>query len=399
MAASRDGPRECLHMSHVNAMEPSTSAASAGLVYVSDAMPGIRRLRRGRRFVYVTTTGRRLTERAELERIARLAIPPAYEDVWICPDPRGHLQATGRDARGRKQYRYHPQWRLLRDAQKFDRMPAFAVALPRLRRRLRRDLALPGMPREKVIAIVVSLLDSTRVRIGNMEYARDNDSYGLTTLKNRHVEFVSDGKLLLRFAGKGGAEHEIAVGDKRLARLVRHSHQLPGQRVFQYLDEKGETHPIDSGLVNAYLRESMGDDFTAKDFRTWNATLRAMQIMRSMPLPDAASERALTRCIVGAVKRVAAELRNTPAVCRKSYINPVVFDTWRCGALHERISEEIVRAPRKAEALVAEFLRRHANGASRRRGRESRQRPPAIRFAVSPSLRRESRAESIRAVS
>src|SRR5689334_9284478 len=239
-------------MSQTNSstMQSWTSAAAAGLVYVSDAVSGVRRVRRGGRFIYLDSDGRRLTDRTELDRIARLAIPPAYEDVWICPHPRGHLQATGRDARGRKQYRYHPSWRLVRDAQKFERMPAFADALPRLRRRLRRDLGLPGMPREKVLAIVVSLLDSTRVRIGNAEYARDNASYGLTTLRNHHARFVPDGRLVLRFAGKGGTDHEIAVGNKRLARLVRHCHELPGQRLFQYVDESGEARPIDSDQVN-----------------------------------------------------------------------------------------------------------------------------------------------------
>jgi DNA topoisomerase-1 len=346
-------------------MESWNSASAAGLVYVSDAMPGIRRIRRGDGFAYLTPEGRRLTDRGELERIAKLAIPPAYEEVWICPDPRGHLQATGRDARGRKQYRYHPKWRLVRDGEKFQRMPAFAEALPGLRRRLRRDLALQGMPRDKVLAIVVCLLDATRVRIGNTQYARDNDSYGLTTLRNRHVEFVGDGNLVLRFAGKGGADHEIAVGDKRLARLVRRCHELPGQRLFQYVDDTGETRPIDSDQVNAYLKEAMGEDFTAKDFRTWSATLRAMQIMHSTPLPVHGSERAFAACIVETVKRVATDLRNTPAVCRKSYINPVVFDAWRSGALHEAIGRGILGTPRKAERLVAAFLRQHAT--SRRR--------------------------------
>jgi DNA topoisomerase IB len=340
-------------------MQPASSAAAAGLVYVSAATRGIRRIRRGRSFEYLTRPGRVVTDEAALERIARLAIPPAYEDVWICEDPRGHLQATGRDARGRKQYRYHPSWRLYRDGQKFDRMPAFADALPGLRRRLRRDLALPGMPREKVLAIVVSLLDATRLRIGNVEYARDNASYGLTTLKNRHVRFGGDGKLLLRFVGKGGAEHAIAVGDKRLARLVRRCHELPGQRLFQYVDDAGEARPIDSGQVNAYLKDCMGEDFTAKDFRTWNATLQAIRIMHATPLPEPASERAVATCVVEAVKEVAAGLRNTPAVCRKSYINPVVFDAWRSGALHSAIRESITGAPRRAERAVAAFLRRH----------------------------------------
>jgi len=340
-------------------MEPQTSAAAAGLVYVSDSASGIRRVRRGKRFAYVSPDGRRVTDPPALDRIARLAIPPAYENVWICADPRGHLQATGRDARGRKQYRYHPGWRQVRDAQKFERMPAFAEALPRLRRRVRQDLAREGMPREKVLAVVVSLLDATRLRIGNDEYARENASYGLTTLKNRHVQFAG-GKLLLRFVGKGGAVQEIAVGDKRIARLVRRCQELPGQRLFQYVDDAGETRPIDSDQVNGYPKECMGEDFTAKDFRTWSATLRAMQLMHSTPLPERRSERALAARIVEAVREVAAGLRNTPAVCRKSYINPVVFDAWRSGALHEAIRESLAGAPRRAERAVAAFLRHHA---------------------------------------
>jgi DNA topoisomerase IB len=345
------------------AAESSGIVATAGLVYVSDAMPGIRRVRTADGFVYMLTENRRLTDKAELKRIASLATPPAYEDVWICPDPRGHLQATGRDARGRKQYRYHPKWRLFRDGAKFERMPAFGEALPRLRRRLRRDLAQKGLPREKVLAVIVSLLDATRVRIGNAEYARDNDSYGLTTLRNRHVQFVRDGRLLFRFRGKGGAEQEIAIDDRRLARLVRHCHELPGQRLFQYVDEDGERHPIDSDQVNLYLKEAMGDDFTAKDFRTWGATLRAIAIMHSTPLPDPESERALNACIGAAIRQVAVDLRNTPAVCRKSYIHPLVFAAWRSGALHKGIGEEIAGAPRRAERLALAFLRRQAHGA------------------------------------
>jgi DNA topoisomerase IB len=353
-------------MSEQNERSATSAAtlAAAGLVYVSDATAGIRRVRKADQFVYVLGD-EPVADEAELKRIASLAIPPAYEDVWICRNPKGHLQATGRDARGRKQYRYHPKWRLLRDGAKFERMPAFGEALPRLRRRLRRDLALPGLPREKVLAVIVSLLDATRVRIGNAEYARDNDSYGLTTLRNRHVQFVRDGRLLFRFRGKGGAEHEIAVDDKRLARLVRHCHQLPGQRLFQYVDEAGERHPIDSDQVNMYLKDAMGDDFTAKDFRTWGATLRAIAIMHATPLPEPASERALNACVVDAVRQVAKDLRNTPAVCRKSYINPLVFDAWRSGALHRGIGEKIAGAPRRAERLVPAFLRRQARSAKR----------------------------------
>jgi DNA topoisomerase IB len=337
---------------------PLTATDVPGLVYVSEAMPGIRRIRRGDRFTYAGVDGRPVRDGRTLLRIARLAIPPAYENVWICPDPNGHIQATGHDARGRKQYRYHPQWRVFRDARKFERMPDFGAALPRLRRRLRRDLALPGLPREKVLAVVVSLLDATRMRIGNAEYARANESYGLTTLRNRHVRFVADRRLEFRFRGKGGAGHEIVVDDRRLARLVRRCHQLPGQRLFQYIDEAGDLRPIESGHVNLYLKEAMGAEFTAKDFRTWGATLRAAVVLHGVPVPH--TERAATACVVDAVKIVAAELRNTPAVCRKSYINPLVFEAWRTGALHRSIDERIAGAPRKTEQRVLAFLREEA---------------------------------------
>ena len=345
--------------------EAAEMAVAAGLVYVSDSDPGIRRLRKGTSFVYVKPDDRPLVAAAELARIARLAIPPAYEDVWICTNARGHLQATGRDARRRKQYRYHPDWRALRDGAKFERMIEFGEALPRLRRRLRRDLAQSGLPKEKVLAVIVSLLDATRVRIGNAEYARENNSYGLTTLRNRHVQFIRDGRLLFRFRGKGGADHEIVVDDKRLAKLVRHCHELPGQRLFQYVDEDGARRPIDSDQVNAYLRDVMGADFTAKDFRTWGATLQAIGLMAATPLPENPSERALNDCIVAAVKAVAVELRNTPAVCRKSYINPVVFVAWRSGTLHKAIQDDVSGAPRKAEKLALGFLRRQARADKR----------------------------------
>ena len=359
--------------------EAAEMAVAAGLVYVSDSDPGIRRLRQGNDFAYVRPDDSPLVAAAELARIASLAIPPAYDDVWICTDRRGHLQATGRDARRRKQYRYHPKWRLLRDGAKFERMVEFGEALPRLRLRLRRDLALPGLPREKVLAVIVSLLDATWVRIGNAEYARDNNSYGLTTLKNRHVQFIRDGRLLFRFRGKGGADHEIALDDKRLVKLVRHCHQLPGQRLFQYVDEDGGRRPIDSDQVNAYLRDVMGADFTAKDFRTWGATLRAIALMTATPLPEAPSERALNECIVAVVKKVAAELRNTPAVCRKSYINPVVFAAWRSGSLHKAIREDITAAPRKAERLALSFLRRQSRAEKRGKTRTNpRMGPSAV---------------------
>jgi DNA topoisomerase IB len=356
-------------------------AMAAGLVYVSDAQPGIRRLRDGEQFIYIGPDQRRVSHARELERIARLAIPPAYEDVWICVHARGHLQATGRDTRRRKQYRYHPEWRSIRDGAKFGRMVQFGESLPRLRARLRRDLAQPGLPRDKVIAVVVTLLDATRLRVGNAEYAKANGSYGLTTLRNRHVYFVRAGRLRFRFRGKGGAEHEVVVVDGRLARIVRRCQQLPGQQLFQYVDDAGMQRPIDSGQVNQYLKDAMGADFTAKDFRTWAGTVRAIALMAATPLPDSPSERALNACIVAAVKAVAAELRNTPAVCRKSYINPRVFEAWKSGELHDAICEN---APRKPENLALAFLRRKPPVAKARRpGRVLRDRGSTRRSARS----------------
>jgi DNA topoisomerase IB len=316
--------------------------APRGLVYVNDQARGIRRVRRSRRnskhprFDYVGAAGRPIRDPRTLERIAKLAIPPAYEDVWISGNPRGHLQATGRDARGRKQYRYHPDWRSARDDHKHSRMLSFGRALGRLRSAVRRDLRRPGLPREKVLALVVKLLDATQVRVGNAEYARSNGSFGLTTLRDRHARFPSRGKALLHFRGKGGAEHDVLVEDPRLATLVRHCQQLPGQALFQYVDDDGKRHAIDSGQVNDYLRERMGGEFTAKDFRTWHATLHALTLLDAVPVPGKPSEAALRRCTNAVVKEVAAGLRNTPAVCRKSYINPAVFIAWQNGELRRR---------------------------------------------------------------
>lgn len=340
-------------------LEAAAMAHAAGLVYVCDTDPGIRRVRRGKRFAYVGPTNRPLTDAGTLDRIARLAIPPAYDDVWICTDPRGHLQATGRDLRRRKQYRYHPEWRSLRDGAKFQRMVEFGDALPKLRRRVRRDLAQAGLPREKVLAAIVSLLDATWIRVGNAEYARDNDSYGLTTLRNRHVRFLGSGRLQFQFRAKGGAMHEVVVDDERLVRIVRRCHQLPGQRLFQYVDE-GALHAVDSGQVNQYLKDVTGASFTAKDFRTWGATLRAIDLMARTPLPQSMSERALNGCIVAAVKDVAGQLRNTPTVCRKSYINPVVFTGWRNGVLHDVVRAGGAKTASQRERRALAFLRRMA---------------------------------------
>ena len=342
--------------------EAAAMAHANGLVYVSDSDPGIRRVRKRKGFAYVNSDKQSVTDAGTLARIASLAIPPAYADVWICADERGHLQATGRDVRERKQYRYHHDWRLLRDSAKFQRMIEFGHALARLRRRVQRDLSREGLPREKVLAAIVSLLDATWIRVGNAEYARDNDSYGLTTLRNRHVRFLPSGRLLFQFRAKGGAEHEVVVDDKRLVRIVRRCHQLPGQRLFQYLDD-GSRHPIDSGQVNQYLKDAMGAEFTAKDFRTWGATLQAIAIMARTPLPESASDAALNACIVAAVKQVATQLRNTPAVCRKSYINPVVFAGWRSGALHRIVPAEASTARGRSEQLALAFLRQMARAA------------------------------------
>jgi DNA topoisomerase IB len=299
-----------------------------------------------------------LTDKGELERIARLAIPPAYTDVWICLHAQGHLQATGIDARQRKQYRYHPGWRVARDGTKFDRMVEFGEALPELRRRLQRDLRRRGLPREKILAAVVCLLDTTRVRIGNLSYARDNRSFGLTTLRKRHLADISQRRVRLKFRGKSGIEHEVDIDDRRIVKIIRDCQQLRGQHLFKYLDEAGKPHPIGSEHVNSYLQEIMGAEFTAKDFRTWGATLRAFELMLDTPLPELPTKRAFRACIVTAIKTVAEELRNTVAVCRKSYINPLVFSAWQTGILHQCMREETEGTREELECMVLAFLRR-----------------------------------------
>jgi DNA topoisomerase-1 len=370
-----------IDLSAPTAAESAQMAVEAGLLYVSCLEPGIRRVRAAKGFHYLTPDNRRLRSASELKRIDSLAVPPAYENVWICVSPRGHLQATGQDARGRKQYRYHPQWRQVRDSAKFDRMVAFGEALPKLRRRLTRDLKLQGLPREKVLAAVVALLDTTRARIGNAEYARDNKSFGLTTLRNRHVTFVADGRAVLNFRGKGGVQHELRIDDKRIVRIVYRCQELPGQHLFQFVADDGSRCPVDSGQVNDYLREVMGDDFTAKDFRTWGATLRALVLLGRTPRDSDASEAALKKAIVGVVKQVAAELRNTPAVCRKSYINPLVFDGWRSGLIQEAFGAgQTTLSTRKAEALVLDFLRSiRTTPAAREPTAERRARPRTVK--------------------
>jgi DNA topoisomerase IB len=305
------------------------------LRFTTDSTPGISRHRRRHRkkllFYYRTPKGRPVRDSATLERIRKLAIPPAYEKVWISPHPRGHLQATGRDARGRKQYRYHPVYRQEKEELKHARMHQFGRCLPRLRRMLRTDLKLPGLPREKVLALVIALMDSTQVRVGNKEYARTNGSFGLTTLLDRHARFARGGKGVLRFPGKSGTLHEVPIEDRHLAGLVRKCQHLPGQHLFQYLDEAGQPHSIDSTQINDYLHRHLGGDFTAKDFRTWHATLKAYELLLGVPRPDPCTDTACRRELKKIVCEVAVQLRNTPAVCRKSYINPLVLTAWEEG--------------------------------------------------------------------
>jgi DNA topoisomerase IB len=344
------------------AVQARRHARASGLLYVSDTEPGIRRKRRGSHFHYLGPNGRPITAARTLDRIRKLAIPPAYTDVWICREPRGHLQATGRDARRRKQYRYHAAWRETRDSGKFARMIEFGAQLPRLRRRLKQDLALPGLPKNKVLAAIVRLLDETLLRVGNEEYARSNKSYGLTTLRDRHVKFLSDGRAFFCFKGKSGRVQEVVLDDRRLARIIRHCQQLPGQQLFQYVDDAGQRQPVDSGMVNEYLREVMGgngEGFTAKDFRTWGATVRAIAVLSCKELSDPLSERAFKSCVASTAKAVAETLGNTPAVCRKSYINPVVFAAWKSGDIAALVPRAAV-SPRTMEKLALRLLRRQA---------------------------------------
>lgn len=315
--------------------DPLASAQAAGLRYVSDASPGIRRRRAGSGFSYVDAEGRTVRDKVTLARIKSLAVPPAYTDVWICPIPNGHLQATGRDARGRKQYRYHPRWREVRDETKFGRMVAFSDALPRVRRRVEDDLGRPDLPKEKVLATVVRLLECTGIRVGNEEYARSNRSFGLTTLRDHHVE-ISGSTMRFEFRGKSGKTHRVALSDRRLARIVARCQAVPGAELFQYVDDNGERVAIGSGDVNDYLREITGEDFTAKDFRTWAGTLQAVAALEAQG--PAENTRAAKSAILQAVDQVAERLNNTRAVCRKYYVHPAVIERYVAGTLHQSLA-------------------------------------------------------------
>ncbi|MDQ6742963.1 MAG: DNA topoisomerase IB, partial [Candidatus Dormibacteraeota bacterium] len=312
--------------------EALATAREARLRWVSDQTAGIRRRRHGESFAYLQPDGSTVDDEETLNRIRRLVIPPAWTDVWISPLPNGHIQATGRDARGRKQYRYHQRWRSVRDANKYGRLIEVDRVLPKIRRRVRRDLRRPGLSREKVLATMVQLLESTMMRVGNEEYARENRSFGLTTLRNRHVK-VRGSSVRFFFRGKSGKEHEITIRDRRLAAVVKRCEELPGQQLFQYVDEDGQRRSIDSTDVNEYLRDASGGDFTAKDFRTWAGTVLAARALQEMEKVD--SETQAKRNVVQAIERVSERLGNTRSVCRKCYVHPAIVDSYMDGSMLE----------------------------------------------------------------
>ncbi len=341
--------------------DPEEVAEEAGLRYVSDDQPGYSRKPCGKKFAYFDTQGNEIKDETRILRLNRLAIPPAYQDVWICPSPEGHLQATGRDDRGRKQYRYHERWRTQRDENKYEKMIVFGQALPKIRRRIDRDLKRRGLPREKVLATVVQLLEKTFIRIGNEEYAKENKSFGLTTMRGRHVD-VKGENLRFHFRGKSGIEHDIDVNDRRVAKIVKKMQELPGQEVFQYLDDAGEKHHVTSDDVNAYLREITGEEFTAKDFRTWAGTVMAAMALQSQELFENNSQ--AKKNVKAAISAVAKMLGNTPTVCRKCYVHPAVLETYLDGSLIEGLRKQTEKTLadsfenlRSEEAAVLAFLR------------------------------------------
>jgi DNA topoisomerase-1 len=341
------------HIRSVIVSDPVEAAKSAGLRYVTDDVPGIQRQRRGKSFIYIDVHGERIRDPEEIQRINALAIPPAYRDVWICPLPNGHLQATGRDAKGRKQYRYHPLWRTVRDQTKFTRLLIFSQALPSIRQRLAKDLSLPGLPKQKVLAAVVQLMELTRIRVGNEEYARTNQSYGLTTLQDEHV-VVSGSTIRFSFRGKSGVEHDLKLTDRRLAKIVKRCQDIPGQDLFQYEDEEGEYQTIGSADVNDYLREISGEDFTAKDFRTWAGTVLAASHL--VEIGSFTSQTAAKKNITQAIKSVAVHLGNRPATCRKYYVHPAVLDSYLNETLHQIMDKHLQTNIQEIHGLRPEEL-------------------------------------------
>jgi len=346
---------------NVPSSDPGESAQAAGLRYVSDTQPGISRRRVGRGYSYRGVDGRPIRDAAMLDRITALMISPGWTDVWICPRPDGHIQATGRDAKGRKQYRYHVRWRAVRDATKYDRLIAFGDTLPQLRARVDLDMARPGLPRQKVLATVVRLLETTLMRIGNVEYARNNHSFGLTTLRDRHVQ-IAGATVQLQFRGKSGKQHTVRITDRRLATIVKRCQELPGYELFQYVDADGQRQTIDSADVNAYLRQVTGQDFTAKDVRTWAGTVLAACALWKTGV--SASQTEAKKSLVQAIDAVARRLGNTRAVCRKCYVHPTVLDAYLDQSLfavalpHDALDHSpIVPGLQPEEAAVLAFLK------------------------------------------
>jgi DNA topoisomerase-1 len=352
-------------------VDPKEAAESAGLRYVNDEAPGIRRKTHGKSFRYVLPDGKPVKDAATIERIRKLAIPPAYVDVWICARKDGHLQATGRDAKGRKQYRYHPQFRELRDSTKYDHMLEFAAALPKVRARIDEHMAMRGLPREKVLATVVRLLETTMIRVGNADYAKQNKSYGLTTLRDRHVT-IEGAELKFQFKGKSGKTWRLKIKDRRIAKVVKASQDLPGQHLFQYINDAGEQREVTSGDINAYLKEISGADITAKDFRTWNGTVLAAVALTEYEKVD--SQAAAKRNVRAAIEAVSARLGNTPTICRKCYVHPEIVESYLTDELSREVLESVEKELRgnlsdlrPEEAVVRAFLqRRLAQKASKR---------------------------------
>jgi len=322
-------------------VDPVDAAQSAGLTHLTDEAPGIRRRKSGKGFTYRDPQGRTITDPEEIRRLTALAVPPAYTDVWISPDPNGHIQATGRDARGRKQYRYHPEFRKVRDSTKFEHLVAFAEVLPAIRERVDADMRKRTLAREKVLATVVHLLETTLIRVGNPDYARQNQTHGLTTLGEHHVDVTGD-SLRFVFRGKGGKEWKLAVRDRRVARTVRLLEDIPGQRLFQWVDDDGHRHSVESADVNAYLREITGRDITAKDFRTWGGTVLAALALAELDGFDSQAE--AKKNLKAAIEQVAARLGNTPTICRRCYVHPEIPSAYLEGALAQSVTREAERA-------------------------------------------------------
>ena len=341
--------------------DPIESAKAAHCRYVDDSGPGIRRVKSGKGWRLVSPQGKPIRDRDVIARVKGLVIPPAWTDVWICPAADGHIQATGRDARGRKQYRYHPRFREVREETKYERMLQFAEALPAIRTKVDEDLGKPGLTREKVLATVVRLLEITLIRVGNEEYARENGSFGLTTMRTRHVD-IEGSTIKFHFRGKSGKEHAVKVHDRRLARVVARCNDLPGEILFQYVDDEGQRHSVESNDVNEYLRRISGADFTAKDFRTWAGTVLAAQALGALAAEG--TKAAAKKNMVQAVKNVSSRLGNTPSVCRKCYVHPQIFDAYLDGQLVATLQQRAERELRESlpslsseEAAVLMLLR------------------------------------------